>query len=434
MSDSEDAKILQLTPVSLTAPNVRPEDWIERFTQVYGIKFNYKTNSITENGEPIEAGLLISKMRLFCYENDLGDIRKMLPDAYLVWRREQARKYIRWLREEIKFKACKIDLVAEWVKAATSERNEIDIAVMRHWIWQCKRKLYGLPVEHHMLVALYGASGAGKSVAVQKLVGPMVEVTSFRDMRIFNDQFARRAFNRSYIMFFDELGRSQDADVNSLKDVISASIIDWRGIGSETLHSAPQNSTFIGCTNLPLRERIHDSTSSRRFWELKCAQVLDWEKINSIDYLALWRSVDENSACPIIPVLKEIRARQEKEIQFKDRIQWWLNESCVPSEFGSESPTTEDLYNGFSEWCRAQSMNDFEGVQQFARGLQLRITQLGWSARSKHSNRGTIWSLKANVEEIPKKPIGIGARISEAVSEPEIISISGESHERTDSD
>jgi hypothetical protein len=217
--------------------------------------------------------------------------------------------------------------------------------------------------------------------------------------------------------------------------VISATTIDWRGIGSETIHSAAQNSTFIGCTNLPVRERIHDSTSSLRFWELKCTDLLAWEKINSIDYLALWRSVDENSPCPIIPCLAEVRERQERDIQFKDRIQCWLSEACVPSEFHGESPSTVELYNGFSDWCRAQNIVDFEGIQQFARGLPLRIAQLGWVANSKHSSRGTIWSLKSTVEEYPSKPIGIGAHlISEAVSVPETNPVAGGPDDSTDSD
>jgi GTP-binding protein EngB required for normal cell division len=34
----------------------------------------------------------------------------------------------------------------------------------------------GLPVEHHMLVCFYGKSGAGKSVAIQKLLGPVADL------------------------------------------------------------------------------------------------------------------------------------------------------------------------------------------------------------------------------------------------------------------
>lgn len=423
MGDSEEAKILTLTPATLNDPDLSPQEWVDRYARLHNIRYHYKTNSVTEADDPIEAGLFISKMRLYCFQNDLGGIRRALPDAFLVWRREQSREYIRWLRRELKFLPSESDWIAEWVEAATGERRDLDVVVMRHWIWQVKRKLYALPVDHHLLVALFGASGAGKSVAVHRLITPLNEVTSFRDFRIFGDQFARRAFNRSYIMFFDELGRAEDADVNSLKDVISASTIDWRGIGSEVTHSAAQNSTFLGCTNLPVRERIRDSTSARRFWQLTCAPLLNWEKINSLDYMALWRSVDENAPCPIIACLGEVRAVQESTIRDRDYISEWLDYACEPKEFGPESPSTETLFMDFNAWCGWRRIFDSPGLQTFARGLQLRINGIGWSASSKHSNKGTVWSLKIKSpppsDPVIKSIAGLGQEThSEAVSAP----------------
>lgn len=416
MENQEKAKLLTLTPPTLADPGVDPVEWIERYARLHQVDYHYKTNAVREYGEPLEASVFISAMRLTANRLELGNVKKMLPDAMLIWRRNQARQFLASLRQELKFKPSDRDLVADWVEAATGERNPLDIAVVRHFVWQVRRKLSGLPVEHHMMLILFGVSGGGKSVAVHKLIGPLQDVSTLRDLSIFSDQFAKRAFARSYIMFFDELSKSDQTDVNALKNVVTAPTIEWRGIGSESIHSAPQNSTFIGCSNSPVRERIQDPTSSRRFWQLNCAERLSWEKINAIDYLALWQSVDETAPCPILECLDAIRVVQEREIQHKDLIENWLENSCEPAPFDSNSPGTDGLYSAFSEWCRGQTIYGHEGLQTFARGLQLRINQLRWEAGSKRSHRGTVWSLRLKNQMPEPNPILGFAEASEAVS------------------
>ncbi len=394
MAEQDEAKVIELHPSTLTDGEISADVWIDRYARLHGIEYHYKTHSVRQDGETIDPALFIAQMRLMTHRLDLSGIKKMLPDGFLVWRKRQAQLYLATLREQLRFAPSEQDLIAQWIEAVTGAKDELDIAVARHFIWQVKRKLFGLPVDFHLMIVLVGKSGGGKSVAVHKLIGPLIEVTSFRDLRIFNDQFARRAFNRSFIIHFDELARSQDADINALKDVITASTIDWRGIGSETIHSAVQNSTFIGCSNLPVRERIQDPTSSRRFWQLDCADQLSWETINVIDYFALWKSIDENGPCPLLPVLNEIRVRQEQTLQHRDVIEDWLDYGCEAEPFGPDSPSTETLFADFNAWCTWRQICDSPGPQTFARGLSLRLKRLGWSASSKRSHRGTIWSLK----------------------------------------
>ena len=64
----------------------------------------------------------------------------------------------------------------------------LDIAVVKHFVWQVKRKLIGLPVDHHIMPILFGKSGGGKSVAIHKLVEPLKELTLETNMSVFQDQ------------------------------------------------------------------------------------------------------------------------------------------------------------------------------------------------------------------------------------------------------
>ncbi|MCX6125408.1 MAG: hypothetical protein NTV34_11780 [Proteobacteria bacterium] len=129
-------------------------------------------------------------------------------------------------------------------------------------------------------------------------------------MGIFDDIHSKRMLSRNFVVVFDELQGSEDVDINNMKQIITASTLEWRVMRSEQVGSAPQNATFIGCTNEPVKTRIVDPTSARRFWELRCLGQIDWNVINSIDYMALWRSVDETGPSPVIELVGAIREQQ----------------------------------------------------------------------------------------------------------------------------
>lgn len=387
-----------LTPMdgakSLADVELTPEQWVERYCAIFGVVYDYKTCSFKDREGAIEHALLLSQMRLLAFNLEQNHLKGLLPDAIAVWKRGEERSFLVQLRERLRFKSSERDYVADWVQAATGRRDPLDVAVMRHFVWQVRRKLYGLPVEHHIMPVAFGRSGGGKSVAIHALLEPIKEVTIGRDLTVFNDQFGRRQFSRNYVMFFDELGKSHQADVNSLKNIVTASEISWRGMNSEGTHTAPQNCTFIGASNHPVRERIQDSTSARRFWQLNCAPRLDWDLVNSIDYESLWRSVCENDPCPIVPVLEQIQLVQNAEIRAKDIIEQWIEVDCDQAPFDDDSPTTEELYACFKGWCAGQGLAGVPGLQAFARGLPRRFETLDWPATSKRTHRGTTWSLK----------------------------------------
>ena len=158
------------------------------------------------------------------------------------------------------------------------------------------------------------------------------------------------------------------------------------------------NCTFIGCTNVHVSERIKDPTSARRFWQLTCADVLDWDLINDIDYDAMWREIDHNAESPIIPYLDEIKAVQEREVRSKSLTEQWIEQQCVAGSFTRKSPTSKMLYESFQNWCKWQGLKASYSFQQFSKELPTSIRTLGVDIKSKHSNRGTVWSLKLKTD------------------------------------
>lgn len=375
-----------------------PKLWVIEQLRRHNLDYDYKTDALKKEGSIFEETLAVSLLRLDAREQDAEELRSYIRDALSVYRHERAKIELRKLTQELKYHPSNSDLITTWVTAVCGTPSKHDVAVMKHFIWQVKRKLSGLSVDHHLMPVVFGKSGAGKSVAVSRLIEPLRSVALQSDMSIFQDQFSRRAFARNYLVFFDELNGSDETDVNAMKQIITASVIEWRAMRSERVMSAPQNSTFIGCSNDPVRDRIKDPTSSRRFWQITCADKVDWEAINTIDYAELWRSVDEAAPAPILECLDEIRRVQEVEIRAKDIVEQWVDEICEVVTFDESSATTSDLYDSFRDFCLWQNQKSFPQFQKFARDIKRILEAKGHGALSKKTNRGTTWAIRIKQE------------------------------------
>lgn len=377
--------------------NILPEQWVSEFLNKNQISYDYKTDGYRQRGQVIEAKILIAKLRLAANKEGVQGINKYLNDALMLWRYENQHNVLSRIIDQLSHPSSTNE-VKKWVRAATGKESELDVAVVAHFIWQVKRKLNGMPVDHHMMPILFGRSGGGKSVAIHKLIAPLKQIAFETNMSVFQDRFGLRQFTRNYIMFFDELSGASAVDVNRLKQVITSPVMEWRVMHSEGVNSAPQNCTFIGCTNIHVSERIKDPTSARRFWQITCADVLDWDLINEVNYEAMWCEVDHQADSPIIPFLSDIKSIQENEVRSKTLTEQWLEQCCVAGSFTRKSPTSKKIYEHFQEWCKWQGLRASYSFQQFSKELPTSIRTLDVDIQSKHSNRGTIWSLKLRTD------------------------------------
>lgn len=376
-----------------------PKSWVIERLKEHNLDYDYKTDALRKGDLVIEESLAISFLRLDAQELEATEVKSYIRDALNVYRHERAHEEVKLLSLSLSHLPTQVDQVATWVSAVCGKDSIYDLIVMKHFIWQVKRKLAGLPVDNHIMPVVYGLSGIGKSVAVSKLLEPLKSVALQTDMSIFSDQFGRRAFARNFVIFFDELQGSDNADINSMKQTITAPVVEWRAMRSEKTMSAPQNSTFIGCSNDLVRDRIKDPTSSRRFWQINCAAKIDWDAINNIDYFGLWLSVDEKSPSPLINYLTDIRKVQEQEIRSKDVVEQWADECCEVVNFDDSALTTAELYDSFKKFCEWQNIKSFSQFQKFARDIQKILGGSIYGAQSKKSNRGTTWSIKIKNRE-----------------------------------
>jgi hypothetical protein len=230
---------------------------------------------------------------------------------------------------------------------------EYAAAALAKFIWQVRRKLVGLPVTRHAMVVLLGRQGTGKSTFVLQMIGPVAELYRMTDFKELEDNRNIDLW-KSAVLFFDEMSWASKANIEGLKNAITAETLTRRPMCSNAVEAVPQRATFIGASNKEaLGDLIRDDTGLRRFLALRYADQPDWEAINAFDWTPIWHAVEPREEDPMLPFREEVAAAQEAERE-KNNVEQWLL-SLGPRSFnGALAERTEfratELYRYFREW------------------------------------------------------------------------------------
>jgi hypothetical protein len=327
---------------------------------------NMATELVRLAGEDVTTVHLFQRMALDA--DAFGGPRpQYLNYALDIWTDEQRKATIRKHREALRFLPSSDDVLARWVAAVTGKDDPVDRAVMAHFVWQVKRKLYGLPVEYHLMPLLHGAQGCGKTTAINKLTEPLRDLCdSPGDLQMLGDSREAFRLNRAFIMFFDEMAKANRVDVDSLKNRITQDTLRWRALNMNRVAAGTNNATFIGATNTSLMDLIYDPSGIRRFYQVECQDPCDWRTVDGLDYAALWRSIDHSGPTPLLPVLTVVKERQEQMRQ-KDAVEEFLAECC---EVGGEWTGALTVYESFKTFLAGDMRGDKWSSTRFGRRLK----------------------------------------------------------------
>ena len=234
-------------------------------------------------------------------------------------------------------------LVEAFVEAVTGQCSNLDCAVVRHTIWQVKRRAMGRRVEHDLMVACTGREqGSGKSTAMEKFCSPVAELAIPIRASTLTDDRNVPALSRSLIGVWDEMEGATKANLEALKFTITANYITYRPMGTNDMVRIQRRMTLLASSNYGLESLIRDPTGNRRSHELKAAPRCDWDVINGLDYDAMWRCVSADDPAPILPYLDQLRQAQQA-IAYTDIYQRWIDWERWDS---IEVPTGAVTYEG----------------------------------------------------------------------------------------
>jgi len=255
------------------------------------------------------------------------------------------------------------------------------IAVVKKFMWQIKRKGMGLTVTNHLMPVITGKQGGGKSTLVSSMLAPIADGVK---SATFSDIADNRLIDMwsTPVLFMDEMSGAKKADMNTVKQAITASSLTRRPMRTNTDVQVAQLATFIGCANEGLGEIIRDNTGIRRFAELEFAQEPDWKTMAEIDWLMLWHSVDEMGDDPSILVMETLKAQQEKNRNMCS-VETWARDNV--GSFPNWTKTSK-LHEAFTLWEKDKFPSYNTSVAMFGRRMNGLLTQhknLGWEFQSK---------------------------------------------------
>ena len=264
----------------------------------------------------------------------------------------------------------------EWdrfINALTAVNQEETKTVLKHFIWQVKRKLFDNPVKYHMMPVFFGPQEAGKSTVVRDhFCRPVKDFFAATDFATITDNRSHDIWD-NYVLFFDEMGRSAVSHLEDIKRKITEDTFNARVLGKNTDTLVVNRATFIGTTNKDISRLIFDDTGMRRFYQVDCRTVIDWLVTDGINYRRLWQSVNENEETPLLKDperLKRIKRVQSSKRQIT-MMERWLRER-------SHQPFVEEKILGkalFDEFVKFEQTNSGTGrsetnVTQFGRNIK----------------------------------------------------------------
>jgi hypothetical protein len=253
--------------------------------------------------------------------------------------------------------------LAKFLTLITGSEQEIAVplAVMRHFIWQIKRKMSGKGIKYPLMPVFFGPQGTGKSFNISYLLRPLEAYRLKKSVTEIIDPRNFKTLSENFVCFLDEMGRAEMADVESLKAVISDDVVSYRPLYTNRNSTVPQNTTFIGASNRDIRTLIKDPTGMRRFYQITCTEDAKsdaaWQLLRELDYVAIWRAVNENESEPEILQWTADLAEHQEGIRHQTSIEEFITEhSYAP---GTERVLLKDIYQQYDSFCSTANMKPF---------------------------------------------------------------------------
>lgn len=237
-----------------------------------------------------------------------------------------------------------------WIRAVCSEGQYLSTAVVKHWVWCVRRRLLGLPIHDHICPIMYGTTGSGKSVEARKLLAPLDQLVSEQSLDQICDERHAVELSRHFVIYVDEMAGADKAELTKLKSLITQETINSRIMYTQRRQLTPMHASFLGSSNASVTEVIRDTTSARRYWEIRTKDRLDWDTLNDLDRRLIWTAVEPQKASPLDAKTKEeVHLLQHAKLRLRPAQElWWDELELGPGEV---PVPMADVWKSYREYC-----------------------------------------------------------------------------------
>lgn len=304
---------------------------------------------------------------------DAGEANLRIPESHLdaaleKWIEQQRENILENYKTRLAFDPTASDGFSDFTLALTGRRHPLHDHVLKHFVWQVKRKMAGLEVIWHMMPAFTGKTHAGKSRAIRAFLAPLNDLYNEPfDLKELSDSRNLRLLETYYALYFDEMVNADKANVEALKNIITSEDFAQRIMYTDSHRTVTNNATFIGSSNNDLIDMIRDPKSARRYWEIRCQAKLNWEWVQGFDFLSLWKCVDENAPTPLLNVLRWVLYYQNLALRSHDTIEYFFRNHCTPMDKDDERKglNGDELYEAYRDAITKAGYNYAHTKQKF---------------------------------------------------------------------
>jgi len=302
-----------------------------------------------------------------------------------------------------------LEPITQWVKAVTGACKPEDLYVMAHWLWLVKRNMNELPVIHHIMpIVVSSKQGGGKSTAIKNLIKPFNELTLELKVPQIVDERSFTMFSNYLIGFLDELAGSDKVDISDFKRNVTSSTLTYRPMRTNQQERVDNFCSFISASNMEAYDSIKDTTGLRRFFQINALEKLDWATINAIDYVKLWKGIDERKERGYFePVQVIVNAKQE-DMQMQDEVKLFLEAYDVMPKDGKVTTINgKHLYREYIFHTKNEGIRFPVAAQTFYKKLRSMGIE---GAKKRDDNKIICWffDVNSNVASLLKENISAG--------------------------
>lgn len=180
-----------------------------------------------------------------------------------------------------------------------------------HWMWQVKRRIYGLAVKNHLSIGFInsglgsGGQGSGKSTLAGNICRPFhsddlyrsflyadITLSDLTDQKAWADTLSR------YVLFLDDISPESKAEVAVVKSILTSNgVKNCRGLYQKRMSDAKVNCSAIFTANCDnFGDIIKDKTGNRRYLPIHLKN-LHGVIAEDFDFTPIWQMIDENWKC-----------------------------------------------------------------------------------------------------------------------------------------
>jgi len=268
-------------------------------------------------------------------------------------------------------------------KAVRGYHDDYTVGLWAHFLQNVKLKMLDRPTSNELCPVLYGRQGSGKSRAVHGLLSPLDGFTIESDMARVSDERQYQSLADNFVVFMDEMAKSDRVSIESVKHIITARELTYRRFHGHQNLVVANRASFIGASNQPVAEVILDRTGQRRWAQVDTADQIDWKTVNEINYPALWAGISED-----VDYFIGIRARlsaAQAEATTQDEFAMFVEDHTLVASDGKDARMVfaQDLYADFSVWAAERNFKNHD-----ARLFGRRMNSLGLNSfKTTHKGR-----------------------------------------------